>query len=1523
MQSRAFTWLILTLALCLIAVPARVAAQQRMYASVEPNYGVVTGSVDLYDIARSSFQTLPDAGAAPRSLHTASLLSNGMVLVAGGYDGSFMRSAQLYDPATGFFTATGDPVAARRDHTATLLSSGKVLLAGGYNGSNLNTAELYDPSTGTFVATVGVMISPRSSHSATLVGEKVLLAGGVNGGSLNTAELYDPSSDAFTAANASMTAARVGHTATLLGNGRVLITGGSNGTNFLRTAEIFDPGAGTFTATSGLMVAARSGHTATRLPSGKVLIAGGFNGNYLNTAEIFDPATGTFTAVATQMAAPRLAHTATALADGRVLIAGGESPAYLDTAETYDEASGRFTLAASRMAEPRAGHTATALADGSVMVLGGRNRALLQFDTNLDQTDNISPNILFSADSKLGYVSYTGGGTFVIFSAETGEILSRIFTGGRPVFATFLLDERRAVVVSALDNRVFLIDLVSQTLASTFTFANATFGFGSVITVSPDGGAAYISSTGTGEVVKFSPADGRELGRLRGLQGPAQITLSRDGATLMIVDTLADEVVFADASSLSRRTSLKAKDTEPLADFTIFSKVVLTLEGESGIVASRDNNGTLGSDTAFIFSTATAAVLDVEKVGADPGFTGLTPDGQNWVILSDLNLAVIPITNPTSKRDLPTVQGGVLGSANVVFSRDSRFAYYVSSQNDLAFQHDLQAGAVVGQTVLHDIPSVQFDQPSSVAITPDGKDVAVLDFVSNKIDLLAKKTVLQAAKFISSGDVFTGVSLINLSAETTRFSLLALNNYGEVITGDGVINPREYVFGPNQQISFTVAEIFNFNPAIEYLGRLEISSDRSQVTGYVSIGDARLGFLSFTLERMDGLQLFTNRLYDWIVPEIVRPDGTPVELDVVNPNYNQGTYDLTRIARDGGVLETRTDNTAFPTNRQAQLFTDVFTQPGAGRLLLTGGQTGSTAISASDTYDPSTGSFSVAGAMNTARTAHTMTLLPNGRLLVAGGQAGGTALATAEVYDRETGAFTTTTGSMSVARERPTATLLPSGRVLVTGGRGSGLTYSSAELYDPGSGSFTATNREMVTARFGHTATLLRTGRVLITGGNDGSTESASAELYDPETATFTATGSMNSARAFHTATLMQDGKVLIVGGYNGSYLNTAEVYDPATATFTAVGTMNSLRQDHSATLLPDGRVFIAGGYNGSSLTGCDIYEPSTQGFVAAGAMSTPRREQTATLLPAGLVLIAGGRDGDTALSSAELFDPGNGAFASAGEMTVARSGHAAIFLEAGEDGYLRAVSEAGLIFTEYYGGDRASASLSGIDVSKFSGVTKLSGSLFGLGANSTAVLNLINGNEENAEVRLVLHRADGTVLGDPKTALLFTASQLKADLRSIFGEGTVLDEAAWLEVNSSVDRVVGTLTISDTEENFLTSYELFSTPLTQFIFPMAAADGNFRTGIVLLATDVAANVTLELWGPGGTLDRSATLPLQPGMRMLSYLEDLFPGLDSRVVSNLRVRSDQPIHGISFMTDRDLHFLAAVPAIPFPSENDD
>ena len=105
-----------------------------------------------------------------RGHHTATLLPNGNVLVAGGQGNGliWLSSAELYDPATGMWTATGSLGAARGNHTATLLPNGKVLVAGGFNGSYLSSAELYDPGTGLWTPT-GSLGTARGYHTATLL----------------------------------------------------------------------------------------------------------------------------------------------------------------------------------------------------------------------------------------------------------------------------------------------------------------------------------------------------------------------------------------------------------------------------------------------------------------------------------------------------------------------------------------------------------------------------------------------------------------------------------------------------------------------------------------------------------------------------------------------------------------------------------------------------------------------------------------------------------------------------------------------------------------------------------------------------------------------------------------------------------------------------------------------------------------------------------------------------------------------------------------------------------------------------------------------------------------------------------------------------------------------------------------------------------------------------------------------------------------------------------------------------------
>lgn len=324
--------------------------------------GEATSAAAIFDPVRGTWAPT-GALAAPLVSLTATLLRDGRVLAAGGLDplkGRATTAAAIFDstatdPATGrrgAWTPTAAMHAPRSSHTATLLADGRVLVAGGCDtncGGHLDdstaSAEIFDPSatdpatgrTGRWLPTAA-MAHGRTFHTATLLGTgQVLVVGGDGAQGLAAPEIYVPGAargqGSWRPAGDEVGGVRrLEHTATLLRDGTVLIVGGSIGIHGseLDTAEIYDPGPGAWRLT-GPMRRSRAFHTATLLPTGDVLVAGGRDARSetIATAEVYAPASHRWSAEPA-MAEPRSGHTATLLdtepcgaSCGRVLLAGG------------------------------------------------------------------------------------------------------------------------------------------------------------------------------------------------------------------------------------------------------------------------------------------------------------------------------------------------------------------------------------------------------------------------------------------------------------------------------------------------------------------------------------------------------------------------------------------------------------------------------------------------------------------------------------------------------------------------------------------------------------------------------------------------------------------------------------------------------------------------------------------------------------------------------------------------------------------------------------------------------------------------------------------------------------------------------------------------------------------------------------------------------------------------------------------------------------------------------------------------
>ena len=336
---------------------------------------------EIYDPATDIWEVTGAIHDA-RFVHTATMLADGSVLIAGGTSGrQFFDTTEIYDPSSGRWTRAGRMSTDRYGHTATRLANGEVLVVGGYNGKNTARVDVFTrdaaSAEGGRWRRAASLRRARDRHTATLLPSgEVLVAGGFSSGeALASVEIYDPVADRWHD-GPKMRAPRAYASAAMLGDRQLLMAVGENEMGNLATCEVLDLMKGRWSVTGNCEFTHAYGQTMTRLTGNDFLVVGGEGRRdgptTTDAAERFSSKKLVWQS-AGKVRQPLQWHTATLLVDGRVLISGGQAGRVFGNVEIYDPATNSWSAAAP-MVRPRTQHTATRLEDGRVLVVGGAAR---------------------------------------------------------------------------------------------------------------------------------------------------------------------------------------------------------------------------------------------------------------------------------------------------------------------------------------------------------------------------------------------------------------------------------------------------------------------------------------------------------------------------------------------------------------------------------------------------------------------------------------------------------------------------------------------------------------------------------------------------------------------------------------------------------------------------------------------------------------------------------------------------------------------------------------------------------------------------------------------------------------------------------------------------------------------------------------------------------------------------------------------------------------------------------------------
>ncbi|AUX41687.1 uncharacterized protein SOCE26_031090 [Sorangium cellulosum] len=1275
--------------------------------------------------------------------------------------------AVLVDPAWTVAAPIGTP---RGNHSATLLGNGQVLVAGGIaadTNDRTPSAELYDP-VGDVWRPAGSMATAQALHTATLLANGQVLAAGGGGDTIDPTgtQLYDPASDAWSIA-APMRRARVLHTATRLRNGEVLVVGGDSSAVDPGTAELYDPETGTWMPT-GPTVLSRRGHSATLLANGKALVAGGMasrTGVSTTTAELYDPATRTWTA-AGSLAMARGRHAAALLGNGQVLVAGGSDDGRVHTSvELYDPARDAWTAGAP-MSAARFGHTATRLGNGQVLVAGGNGAAGIFSSAELyDPVRDtwISAGTMSMAHGYDATVTLLGDGRVLVVGDAVAELFSPLPLGAACALpgecqTGFCADG----VCCATACDAGPCDACSRAQGSPSDGAcepltgpacddgnactradtcqvGACTGADPRVCRAPDTCRDAVCDPGTGDCIDAARADGAACD-----DGDA----CTDGDTCLGGACAgsprkcppADEC--HEPGTCDPRTGRCSTPLKPECgpDDAGGAGLAPTVPPDVRLCAAQDEcpDGQYCVDSVCCDTTCAGPCHSCALPG-HMGVCTLEPPGVD--LREDCGSAKDCLrTCGPDGACIGAHEGAQCTASRCTGASEGVGPAYCAKVGDpcpsgdgVPFDCGRYRCAPAFGACLTRCQSVHDCAPGSVC-DPEGACVRPPDRTPGEdagCSLAARAPDGRGAGWLAAGLLAAAAAmgrsrraalrrsrpaasrrspcsarrgplpgLRAASRGARRLLLLLLAAAAGVLLGCGAEPAPPGAAALRGRFPAQEAEILERREAL--IATAEGFGARPDARGE-EFSLRRRGGLRADLPRRgedalrfrlaggadpagrgaagsDGFEVHVRELgasgegtVAGSAVAYVRPGGTSYW------TATAGGYEEWLLLEQGVAFRDRPAaewTIAGAALRQRGAAVELCDEGGSARLRVTaprayaaGGRPVEARLAARGArielwVDVDGEAVLVdpawtAAGMLPAGHASQTATLLGNGQVLVAGAKESGVIDMSDLYDPESGTWTPA-ASMRTARFGAAAVRLGDGQVLVTGG-----IDVSVERYDPESDSW-ADAASMGWPRMDHTATLLGDGRVFTAGGYNGGANFETAEIYDPASDTWLVVAPMSEGRSKHTATRLANGQVLVAGGLltggpgvGDAPLSSAEVYDPAGNVW-YLANMPERRSEHTATLLANGQVLVAGGVAQAVLGSADLYDPVT-GWRSAAPMLQRRRQHTATLLASGHVLVVGGRtEGDGYLASAELYDPARDAWIPAGSMAEPRGAHAA-----------------------------------------------------------------------------------------------------------------------------------------------------------------------------------------------------------------------------------------------------------------------